>query len=166
MDVAQETKAPENGESTRVKWDEEQISSHLLERGVEYGTMKIDHPDTPFLYYEEEQDPPCAQNIGPGVPPAKMEVEELQQALGLLSDAEESGVKRFHQPKWQAVEGDAAASSFAQQRAALYSDEAGHAALQKGLPEGWVVARARSEPRDYYYVHELTGETTWDRPQA
>ena len=34
----------------RVVWDEASLAAHDAERGVDYGTMKIDQIETPFLY--------------------------------------------------------------------------------------------------------------------
>ena len=45
--------APSSGSKrATVKWDEESLALNESERGVKYGTMKIDHPDTPFIYYD------------------------------------------------------------------------------------------------------------------
>ena len=33
----------------RVVWDEASLAAHEAERGVAYGTMKIDQAETPFL---------------------------------------------------------------------------------------------------------------------
>ena len=34
----------------RIVWDEANIAANDSERGVEYGTQKIELPETPFLY--------------------------------------------------------------------------------------------------------------------
>ena len=43
----------------RVTWDEAGIQAHDAERGVRFGTMKIDQPDTPFLFLDA--DDPCGE---------------------------------------------------------------------------------------------------------
>ena len=39
----------------RVTWNEDILAKHARERGVLYGTMKIDQPDTPFLVYDADK---------------------------------------------------------------------------------------------------------------
>jgi len=46
--------APRTTPQKRVAWDEATLKQHFLERGHLYGTMKIDHPDTPFLAGSDE----------------------------------------------------------------------------------------------------------------
>ena len=40
---------PAQRAAMRVKWDEKDISAHDAERGIAFGTMKIDQTDTPYL---------------------------------------------------------------------------------------------------------------------
>ena len=145
----------------RCYWDEACLQAHEAERGVEYGTMKIDHPDTPFLYYDEKEDS-VAGVYEPGKSePRRVEVGELQKALGLI--AEQGDGERFSAPKWVATE---ARDEFLAKRGEFYAGEAELAALSKGLPSGWIALRARSEPRDVYYYHESSDTTQWRRPVA
>lgn len=83
----------------RVRWDEPALKAHDVQRGVMFGTMKIDQLDTPFLYLEDDGSEYTDVAIHPaylkshvptasqtGAPrPHKMEVDELQHALGLSS---------------------------------------------------------------------------------
>ena len=83
----------------RIKWDEEGIKRHDAQRGVSFGTMKIDQLDTPFLYLDEGGNEYDGVAIHPaylashiptanqrGAPrPHTMEVDALQKALGLSS---------------------------------------------------------------------------------
>jgi hypothetical protein len=41
----------------RIRWDESALARHRKDRGVRYGTMKIDEPETPFLVYNREVSP-------------------------------------------------------------------------------------------------------------
>lgn len=160
----------------RCKWNEESLAAHAEERGVKYGTMKIDHPDTPFLYYDEDRDPVVAvrANMLPearekrngeveGGVKQEFHVEELQSKLGLISQAASSheSDQRFDGPKWGAAEAHA---EFLAKRHALYAGEAELAGIIATLPEGWTAYRARSEPHDVYYVNDATGEAVWDMP--
>lgn len=75
--------------STRARWDEETLQQHETERGVLYGTMKIDHPDTPYLYYNKEKE--TVLEYVKGQPPKEVEVPDLQARLGVLHLAQETG---------------------------------------------------------------------------
>lgn len=157
----------------RCKWDEKSLAADAEERGVKYGTMKIDHPDTPFLYYDEERDPVVAvrANMLPAdggkhdaAAGAKTEfhVEELQAKLGLVAEAaEDTDDSRFTSPKWGAAE---AHEEFLAKRRALYAGEAEICAINTSLPVGWTAYRARSEPHDIYYVSDANGEAVWETP--
>ena len=154
----------------RVTWDEAGIQAHDAERGVRFGTMKIDQPETPFLFLDAD-DPcgemaaihpkylathvPTAERTGAG--PHRMHVKELQDALGLVT-TDEDGLASFSRPKWSHSEG------FEAQRQALYRDEARVAALSVGLPDGWAVLLSTSEPREPFYHHEESNLTQWERP--
>ncbi|EOD09617.1 hypothetical protein EMIHUDRAFT_432922, partial [Emiliania huxleyi CCMP1516] len=85
-----------NGQGRRVKWDEQGIQAHDAQRGVMFGTMKIEQLDTPFLYLDEDGGGECVAIHPAYLPshlpgakqtealrPHKMEVDELQHALGL-----------------------------------------------------------------------------------
>ena len=74
----------------RVKFDEAGIAVDYAERGVLYGTQKIDQADTPYIYYdsdEEKTENPSstmvAQYSTKGEP-QRMEAADLQRKLGLL----------------------------------------------------------------------------------
>jgi hypothetical protein len=172
LDVASSRPPPER----RCKWNEESLATHAEERGVKYGTMKIDHPDTPFLYYDEDRDPVVAvrTNMLPearekqdgavqGDVKQEFQVEELQSKLGLVAQAATSheSDQRFDRPKWGAAEAHA---EFLAKRQALYAGEAELAGITASLPDGWTAYRARSEPHDVYFVNDATGEAVWERP--
>mmetsp|Transcript_4594 Transcript_4594/g.7764 ORF Transcript_4594/g.7764 Transcript_4594/m.7764 type:complete len:150 (-) Transcript_4594:9-458(-) len=120
----------------RITWDEHGIAMHDAERGVMFGKMKVNHPDTPFLYLNE--DDPCGDMVGihhknlpthmptaeqgGGPGPSKMFVKELQEVLGLVV-TDNSGCASFSEPKWaQGVE-------FEAKRQIFYCNEARVAAL-------------------------------------
>lgn len=159
----------------RITWDEANIAAHDAVRGIEFGTMKIDQADTPFLYMHSESASrgEICSGKGPALngvldgPPPKLTIEQMQDALGLVLEAEASGAERFDKPKFVRVDGEAA-DSFAARRAAHYRGLGQHAtqltALAEGLPEGWSVEMSRSEPKEPYYRNEVTDETSWDRP--
>ena len=71
----------------RVKFDEDGIAVDYAERGVLYGTQKIDQVETPYIYYDSDEDPIVHLNSNTsnelGVP-QRMEAAQLQAKLGLL----------------------------------------------------------------------------------
>lgn len=83
----------------RAKWDEPTLEEHQKERGVEYGTMKIDHPDTPYLYYDKEHDQ--ALTYVRGELPRTVDIHELQGKLGVLHLAQQAGEP--HTPRSAAI---------------------------------------------------------------
>lgn len=85
--------------NVRAKWDEPTLEEHLKERGVEYGTMKIDHPDTPYLYYDKDHDQ--ALTYVKGELPQTVDIHELQSKLGVLHLAQEAGEE--HTPHSAAI---------------------------------------------------------------
>ena len=92
--VVQPTIQKTSNNDGKIKWDEESLAKHQAERGILYGTMKIDHPDTPFLIYDSEK----AENdnlIGTienkDAKPEFVDINELQAKLGILSEAQNSG---------------------------------------------------------------------------
>ncbi|KAG8459801.1 hypothetical protein KFE25_014364 [Diacronema lutheri] len=110
--------------AVRAKWDEPTLEEHLKERGVEYGTMKIDHPDTPYLYYDKEADKPLT--YVKGALPQSVDVHELQSKLGVLHLAQEAGDE--HAPHSAAISQAVAAheekvSAFEAKRRAHYKAE-------------------------------------------
>lgn len=173
----------------RVKWDEPNLKAHDEQRGVAFGTMKIDQLNTPFLYLEDDGGEWADVKIHPGyleshVPtasqtgaprPHKVDVEQLQESLGLSelierirgmeTDADGCAVLA---PRWaqdDATESSPVVrSSFGAQRQALYAQEARMAALSAGLPDGWAVTLSSSEPREPYYAHAESGVAQWERP--
>lgn len=70
----------------KVRWDEEVIEQHMKERGVLYSTMKVDQPDTPFLFYDSE-DESHVEIFSRSTNHEKVSVEALQARLGLLTDS-------------------------------------------------------------------------------
>mmetsp|Transcript_31543 Transcript_31543/g.82454 ORF Transcript_31543/g.82454 Transcript_31543/m.82454 type:complete len:340 (+) Transcript_31543:80-1099(+) len=178
-DEAEPIAAASTSPSARVVWDEANLAANDLERGVAYGTMKVDQAETPFLYYEDGQgekgadDPNVAIHSNflpsehvakaeaerPG--PRQMNVEELQKMLGLL-ETDEKGVAIIEKPKYTAT----ADADFEAKRQAIYAGEAQKAAASVGLPEGWAACLSTSEPREIFYVHLATNSTQWERPDA
>jgi hypothetical protein len=77
----------------RVKFDEEGIAVDYAERGVLYGTQTIDQVETPYIYYDSDEDPivhlnkATSEEIGV---PQRMEAAQLQEKLGLLQSQQES----------------------------------------------------------------------------
>ena len=170
--------------SPRVVWDEATLAAHQAERGVEYGTMKIDQIDTPFLYYESQSRSDDAtehhsihsnflKSLAPEVlegegaqgaaasGPKQMAMEDLQKILGLL-EVDEEGAAVLERPKYTAG-GDA---DFEAKRQAIYAGEAQIAAASEGLPDGWAALLSRSEPREIFYYHSATKTTQWERPEV
>ena len=140
-----------------ITWDEEMLAEQERDRGVVYGTQKIDHPDTPFLYYDEEAFPAVQEAVGAGKK-VVIDAADLQKRLGLLHSQEE----RFQQPKY-----DLAADSseaFFEKRNDFYSGEAEVAAASVGLPAGWTALMARSLPKAIFYHHAESDTTQWERP--
>ena len=72
-----------NDVKPRVKFNEDEIAVDMEERGKIYGTMKIDQVETPFIYYDMDEDPLVAQ-YKPNEAPQKVEAKALQEALGIL----------------------------------------------------------------------------------
>ena len=106
--------------NVRAKWDEPTIEGHLKERGVLYGTMKIDHPDTPYLYYDKEKDE--AFEHVKGELPKTVDITELQDRLGVLHLAQEAGAPTT--PQASAVsQGQDRVSEFEARRRAHYAAE-------------------------------------------
>jgi len=77
-----------------LTWNEEILAKHAKERGVLYGTMKIDHPDTPFLVYDEEM-ADKHNKIGTvkdaNATPEFVDIAALQKKLGILEEEQLSG---------------------------------------------------------------------------
>eukprot|EP00515_Schizochytrium_aggregatum_P004396 CAMPEP_0202049344 /NCGR_PEP_ID=MMETSP0963-20130614/3315_1 /ASSEMBLY_ACC=CAM_ASM_000494 /TAXON_ID=4773 /ORGANISM="Schizochytrium aggregatum, Strain ATCC28209" /LENGTH=284 /DNA_ID=CAMNT_0048614347 /DNA_START=1 /DNA_END=855 /DNA_ORIENTATION=+ len=116
----------------RLTWDEEALAQHAKERGVLYGRMKIDQPDTPFLVYDAEM--AGQHKIGTvkdrNSQPEFVDIADLQRKLGLLQTDPETG---------RAVVADKTKSLFEQRRADFYRAE-GEAFGAPAAPE------ARVEP--------------------
>ena len=49
QEQAAEDTGPCDSSVTRVTWDERNLAANDAERGIEYGTQKIEQPETPFL---------------------------------------------------------------------------------------------------------------------
>ena len=128
----------------RIRWDEEGIRAHDAERGVLFGTMKVEHLETPYLYLDDAEPVEgelCAaihpkylpthvphasgEPTAPG--PYSMPVADLRNALGLL-ETDEEGLVNLPRPKW------AHADEFGMQRQEMYRSEAEVDALSRGLP--------------------------------
>eukprot|EP00946_MAST-07B_sp_MAST-7B-sp1_P003615 g3615.t1 len=75
---------PGRSSKPRVRFNEEGIAVDMRERGVLYGTQKIDQIETPYIYYDPERDPIVAQYTE-GAPGPEMVASELQEKLGLLA---------------------------------------------------------------------------------
>jgi hypothetical protein len=106
--------------NARAKWDEPTIAVHMKERGVLYGTMKIDHPDTPYLYYDKENDE--AFEHVKGELPKTVDITELQDRLGVLHLAQEAGAPST--PQASALsQGQDRVSDFEARRRAHYTAE-------------------------------------------
>ena len=78
----------------RVRFDEEGIAVDYAERGVLYGTQKIDQPDTPYIYYDSEEDDYSAQimvaEYSTSGEPQRMMASQLQEKLGLIAQQQEA----------------------------------------------------------------------------
>ena len=144
-----------------ITWDEQTLAAQSLQRGVEYGTMKIEHPDTPFLYYDEAQSrgddkqTVCEMNLGQGTK-EKLSISEMQDKLELTEClakiANQSEDERFPGPKFARVD-----TGFGAQRTAHYGGEVELARLSTGLLPGWKAMYSRSEPREAFYYNEESG---------
>jgi len=168
-DPAASDTASDSGRRQRsVVWDEEGIAAHDAERGVRFGTMKVDHVGTPYMFLDEEAGsvaihskylpdvvPYALQPDAPG--PYTLPVGELRHALGLL-ETDAHGTVNLPRPKWSHTE------EFGRQVHELYSGEGRVAALSKELPDGWTVFISRSEPCEPFYFHLETNLTQWERP--
>jgi hypothetical protein len=177
----------------RVRFDEEGIAVDYAERGVLYGTQKIDQVDTPFIYYDSEEDD-YSSNImvaeyAPDGEPQKMMASELQAKLGLLAQQQqqeqqeqerkqENGETNEKTPvkepkKWEQVE---RRMDFESKRRMLYAQEGNTFArgtlpndVQEGdddllLPSGWVIMKSRTDGAKFYY-HAGSNTTQWERPE-
>jgi hypothetical protein len=86
----------------RVKFDEDGIAVDYAERGVLYGTQTIDQVETPYIYYDSDEDPIVHLNSNTseelGVP-QRMEAVELQAKLGLLLAAQTSAQTTVAMPE-------------------------------------------------------------------
>lgn len=84
-----------------MSWDETQIDKDLQERGVLYGTQKIDDMPTPFLLYESQMSRAehAIVEISEGHKKAHVDITELQARLGMLQASLEQA--------WEAVDGPA-----------------------------------------------------------
>ena len=82
-----------------LSWDEEGLRRHESERGVAYGTQKIDQPDTPFLYPRDDTTNTVQEAVGHGRKQTWDE-EELKHKLGLLAQKDAQQEPRFDTPKY------------------------------------------------------------------
>jgi len=81
-------------QGSRVTWNEPSLAQQSVERGVLYGKMKIDQPDTPFLIYDKDM----ADNLNligtienRHSEPTFVNINELQAKLGILEILQDSG---------------------------------------------------------------------------
>ena len=134
----------DGGRRRKITWDEEGIQAHDAERGVLFGTMKVDHAETPYLYLDEDDPEYGTPGIHPNylpthlpdaTPPSKpgpysMPVDELQAALGLLQTDEHGlvNLRPTGRGRWEH------ADEFGLRRQELYGGEALVAAYSNGLP--------------------------------
>jgi len=169
-----------------IKWDEANLAAHNAVRGVEFGTMKIEQPNTPFLYLLEDgadTDEAATPNMAihsnylpthlptltaaeaEAAGPRQMSAEklaELQERMGLI-ETNDNGEATLMEPKYAAVSD----AEFEAKRQAFYAGEARVGAACLGLPEGWVARGSTSEPGEIYYVHiasDGTETAQWARP--
>ncbi len=149
----------------RVKFNEEGIAKDMEERGKIYGTMKIDQIETPFIYYDEDEDPMVSQ-YKPDGNPQKMEAVKLQEALGILAE-QQKGNCGGEQPLQQWEKADRR-MVFISNRDKLYSQEAVVSSnvveTIVDLPEGWTAHRSTSDPTEVYYFCKATGVSQWEKP--
>ena len=90
------------GAKPRVRFHEAGIAVDMAERGVLYGTQKIDQVETPYIYYDPERDPIVAQYNEHGRGP-EMVAEQLQIKLGLLAQ-EQAHAQQQQQQQQQHLE--------------------------------------------------------------
>ena len=180
-------KAPTSSTKPRVKFNEKEIAVDMEERGKLYGTMKIDQVETPFIYYDADDDPMVAQ-YKPNAPPEKVEAKALQEALGILLEQQKGNcggapvevVEDLE--KWKQADKH---MTFVANRHKLYSNEASVLKQEQShsseiqnniedetlpvcgidLPEGWLAYRSRSCDGKLFYYHAETDTCTWDIPK-
>lgn len=154
-----------SGSKPRVKWNEEGIAKDKEERGKVYGTMKIDQIETPFIYYDEDEDPMVSQ-YKPDGKPEKLEAVKLQEALGILAE-QQKGNCGGEQPIQQWEKADRK-MEFISNRNKLYNQEAVISSnvveTIVDLPEGWTAHRSTSDPTEIYYFCKATGVSQWEKP--
>mmetsp|Transcript_32577 Transcript_32577/g.89888 ORF Transcript_32577/g.89888 Transcript_32577/m.89888 type:complete len:178 (+) Transcript_32577:61-594(+) len=77
----------------RVTWDEANISVHLAQRGVLYGTQEIPEQPTPFLVYDSKMSRADHAIIEVGAQHEKVAVNitELQAKLGMIEQEQDNG---------------------------------------------------------------------------
>lgn len=172
----------------RVKFNEKEIAVDMEERGKLYGTMKIDQVETPFIYYDADEDPMVAQ-YKPNAPPQKVEAKALQEALGILLEQQKGNCggapveTAGDLGKWEQADKH---MTFVANRHKLYSNEASvlkqdhtqgsgisNSAVDETLPvsgielpEGWVAYRSRSCDGKLFYYHAETDTCTWSIPKG
>lgn len=71
-------------QKSRVKWDNTTIENHNQERGILYGTMKVNQPDTPFLFIDSRDEDSIRVFQKDGVH-QQLDADELKVRLGLIS---------------------------------------------------------------------------------
>ena len=164
-DSAAASSAEQGGAKPRVRWNEDGIAKDMEERGKVYGTMKIDQVETPFIYYDEEDDPMVSQ-YKPNGEPEKMEAVQLQDALGILAE-QQKGNCGGAQPMQQWERADRR-MEFLSNRDKLYSQEAAVSSNVVenvvDLPEGWTAHKSSSSPIEIYYFCKATGKSQWEKP--
>ena len=147
----------------RVRFDEEGIAVDMEERGKVYGTMRIDQVETPFIYYDEAEEPLVSQ-YRPNDVPAKMQATELQAALGILLEQQKGNCGGVQEQRYEKVD---RRMEFIANRDKLYNQEA--ACLSKfiedsDLPVGWSAVKSNTFPGECYFFNHESGESTWELP--
>ena len=74
MSALAESNSRQAGSDRRVTFDEDGIAVDMAERGVLYGTQKINQPETPYIYYNPEEDPDVAAQFTRSGSPVKVHV--------------------------------------------------------------------------------------------
>merc|ERR1712129_158736 len=77
-----------------ITFDEVVIEAHKDERGVVYGTQKIDEPETPFLLYDSQMSRAehAVVEVGEGHVKTQVDIVDLQSRLGVVQRLQDQGI--------------------------------------------------------------------------
>eukprot|EP01137_Pigoraptor_chileana_P018196 Opistho-2@77310 len=85
-------RGPNDPHQKILKWDEDNLQRHEAAADVEYGTMKIDEPKTPYQVYEPATDVDIPLELGDPLQPRSrvgsvehLDAEDIAQRLGSSS---------------------------------------------------------------------------------